>query len=103
MFNFGAFLVNIIINQLNLRDMKKVFLMLVAVAGMVLTSCEGCKKDAKDAAKEGAEKIEELAQDGVEAVDAATLSDELAKGLEAGDGEGLKGKIDQAKALPRTC
>ena len=68
--------------------MKKAFLMLVAVAGMVLTSCEGCKKDAKEAAKEGAEKIEELAQEGTEAVDAATLSDELAKGLEAGDGEG---------------
>ena len=81
--------------------MKKMFLMLVAVAGMVLTSCDSCNKDAnkaKDAAQEGAEKIEEIANEGAEAVDAATLGDELAKGLEASDGEGLKGKIDQAKA-----
>lgn len=79
--------------------MKKMFLMLVAVAGMVMTSCDGCKKDAEKAAKDGAEKIEEIANEGAEAVDAATLDDELAKGLEANDGEGLKGKIDQAKAF----
>lgn len=98
MFIFGAFLANIIINHLNLRDMKKMFLMLAAVAGLALTSCKDNKKP-EEAVKEGAEKIEEIANEGAaEAVDAATLGDELAKGLEASDGEGLKGKIDQAKA-----
>lgn len=79
--------------------MKKTFLMLVAVAGMVLTSCDGCKKDAKEATTEGDQTIEQKAEEGAEAIDAATLGDELAKGLEAEDGEGLKGKIEQAKAF----
>ena len=73
--------------------------MLIAVAGMILTSCGGNKDEKKQEASDAqAPSIEEQAQQSSEVIDAATLSDDLQKGLEAEDSEGFKGKIESAKA-----
>lgn len=73
--------------------MKKVFLMLAAVAAFTFVSCKDSKKT--DAPAEG-EKIEEQAQEG-DVQDPEQLGEDLNKALESNDGEGLKGKIDAAK------
>ncbi len=74
--------------------MKKVFLMLAAVAAFTFVSCKDSKKDAATEAE--GEKIEE-AVEGTEEQTPEQLGEDLAKALESNDGEGLKGKIDSAK------
>ena len=75
--------------------MKKVFLMLAAVAAMTIVSC-GDKKgnDANNDA--AADSLVAEAQEG-DVQDPEQLGADLSKALEANDSEGLKGKIDAAK------
>ncbi len=75
--------------------MKKVFLMLAAVAAMTFTAC-GDKKKADENNAAAADSIVAEAQEG-DIQDPEQLGADLTKAMEANDGEGLKGKIDAAK------
>ena len=76
--------------------MKKVFIMLAAVAAFTITSCKNESKKTDAAAEKAGESIEELAAQG-DVSDPTQLGDDLSKALESNDGEGIKGKIDAAK------
>lgn len=76
--------------------MKKVFIMLAAVAAFTITSCKNESKQTDAAAEKAGESIEELAAQS-DVSDPTQLGDDLSKALESNDGEGIKGKIDAAK------
>ena len=76
--------------------MKKVFIMLAAVAAFTITSCKNESKKTDEAAEKAGESIEELAAQS-DVSDPTQLGDDLSKALESNDGEGIKGKIDAAK------
>ena len=76
--------------------MKKLFLMLAAVAALTFVySCDSCKKS-EQTDEAAADSLVKEAQEG-DIQDPEQLGADLQKALDEGNAEGLKGKIDAAK------